>query len=622
MPFNKPAIEFSIPERTLTTLSFCEPTPRHLQRWVDQLPMINLGEASRLLYHAILELNQLIVDPDERLKLVEIIRPAMLFVSRSLGKHYLNKPIFLPKKALKISRLATALDNQLATTYKIIIFDIAHAENTRSRKRKKILLVALERALRCLSYNILRSHQLYSTPSANSWHELHQLYLIAEANQILDTAVPDKEYCYISRSTIAETYKRTLMLSCCQTNQLRQSDIRHVYEAIELWAKHVVFGSITENSDFVIDLGSDKPPCHTDTPGNRRSPLQRGMDFSRLVDYLSNYLAQSESNLDAYVKEITIPEKIDKDILRHLTTTWHSRTDRAHNRLPSNKPVDLCIGFSAAHYYTSGGINFETQLQAKLDDSRVKPNQQGAKSNQFFVGEDVASISDVKDVWSGIFEMPDTELEGNSDSFLLQAKHSPTISDDIHLDASKPPFLANRGSAHSSSHKIYRAQLVNTSPVGYCIRWKNEIPKEVKTGEAIGINEHMGQTWNVAVIRWIHQVSATESLMGVELLAHGAVPCGAQAISHQKQKSDYIRALLIPAPPSAKQSATLITPNLPFKQGMQVVLNQHGELTYGRLSKRTAVLGNFFQFIFEPDKQSNENGNDTDDKLEDAWPDI
>ena len=609
MPLNKPAIEFSIPERTLTTLSFCEPTPRHLQKWVDQLPMINLGEASRLLYHAILELNQLIVDPDERLKLVEIIRPAMLFVSRSLSKHYLNQPIFLPKKALKISRLATALDNQLATNYKIIIFDIAHAEGTLSRKRKKTLLVALERALRCLSNNILRSHQLYSTPSANSWNELHQLYLIAEANQVLDTEIPDAEYCYLCKSTIAETYKRVLMLSCCQTNQLRQSDIRHVYEATELWAKHVVFGSITENSGFVIDLGSDKPPCHADTLGNRRPPLQRGLDFSRLVDYLSNFLAQPEPTLDTYVKEITIPETIDKDILRHLTITWHSQTDRAHNRLPCNKPVDLCIGFSAAHYYTSGGINFETQLQKNSDDYRVKPNQQGAKSTPVFVGKDVATIGNAKDVWSGIFEVTDTKLEKNSDSTRLQAKHSPTINDI---------------SSYSSSHKIHHAQLVNTSPSGYCIRWKNEIPKEVKTGEAIGVNEHMGQTWNVAVIRWITQVSTTESLMGVELLAHGAVPCGAKVISHQKQKqkSDYIRALLIPASPLAKQAVTLITPNLPFKQGMQIALNQHGELIHGRLVQRVAVLGNFFQFIFEPDNQGNENDCNTDDKLEDTWPDI
>ncbi len=622
MPFNKPAIEFSIPERTLTTLSFCEPIPRHLQRWVAQLPMINLGEASRLLYHAILELNQLIVDPDERLKLTEIIRPAMLFVSRSLGKHYLNKPIFLPKKALKISHLATALDNQLATTYKIIIFDIAHAENTRSRKRKKILLVALERAIRCLSNNILRSHQLYSTPSANNWHELHQLYLIAQANQIHDTEIPDEEHLYIRRSTITDTYKRALMLSCCQTNQLRQSDIRHVYEATELWAKHVILGSITENSGFVVDLGSDKPPCHTDTLGNRRSPLQLGMDFSRLIDYMSNYLAQSESNLDAYVKEITIPETIDKDILRHLTTTWHSRTDRAHNRLPSNKAVDLCVGFSAAHYHTSGGINFETQLQTKPDDPRIKPNQQGAESTQVFTGKDVTTISDPKDVWSDAHYITDSSSKKNLELIHWSAKHSQTITDKIHLEGNKPPFSVTGDSSHSPSHTIYHARLVNASHAGYCIRWEKEIPKEIKTGEAIGINEHAEQVWSIAIIRWIHQVSAIESLMGVELLTHGAIPCGAKVMTHEKRKSDYIRALLLPAPPFAKQPATLITPNLPFKQGMQVVLNQHGELTYGRLSERIAVLGNFFQFIFEPDKQSNENGNNTDDKLEDAWPDI
>lgn len=619
MPFEKAAAELSIPERKLSTLSFCEPTSRHMQQWVTQLPMVNLSEASRQLYHAIIELNQLVTGPEERLKLAEIIRPAILFVCGALGRHYLNKPVFLPKNALKVSRLAAALTNQLAIAYKIIIFDIVNGPNATSRKEKKILLVSIERALSCLADGILTSLQLYSSAPVNHWHQIHQLYLIAETRQILDIEISDQQRRYFDKSTIADTYKRVLMLGCCRANQLRQADIRQIYDATEWWAKHVILEPLSGSSEFTLDTDGDKPPAHANMMSTAKaSPSLRGLNFSRLLDYLNNYLVQSESNLDAYVKGITVPKTLGRDIVRHLVSAWHSPTDRSHRRLPNNKPVALCVGFRATHYRASGGIDFETQLQKNLNSFEVADPAPG-KTTPIFEGRDVVTVRDYKDVWADSFDARNKDFKDHSVPTTDTVEYREPAADEE--EENEPAFLSN-GEDVGAGGITYHAQLVDASPTGYCIRWKDHIPQEIKAGEAISINERMGHTWSAGVIRWIRQISSTESLMGVELFAPGAIPCGAKVITHQKKKSDYMRALLIPASPSIRQPASLITPNLPFKQGIRVILNQWGELTHGKLTQRIALLGNFSQFVFELDQHSSQRGDDADNNVEDIWPDV
>ena len=192
MSSNKQLSLFSIPEKTLRTLSFCEPTPRHLEEWSEQLAMGNLGESSRQLYHAMIELNQLIIDPETRLKLIEILRAPIQQVSENLTKHYLNQPASPPLKARKIARLAMALDNHLVVAYKSVIEERKHLSQTFiSKKPKKIVALAIYHAMSITAQIIVRSNHLYNPPPKNAWHELHQLYLIAESNLLLDFPIKD-----------------------------------------------------------------------------------------------------------------------------------------------------------------------------------------------------------------------------------------------------------------------------------------------------------------------------------------------------------------------------------------------------------------------------------------------
>ena len=109
--------------------------------------------------------------------------------------------------------------------------------------------------------------------------------------------------------------------------------------------------------------------------------------------------------------------------------------------------------------------------------------------------------------------------------------------------------------------------------------------------------------------------------MGVELLAESAIPCGAKAITGSRTKTDYMRALLLPSQSTVGQPASFIAPNMPFKENIEVTLNQYGETSQGLLGNCTLHTGSFSQFIFEPQAlRTTTTQNDSDD--EDIWPEL
>ena len=63
MPAQEIELQLSIPEQTLSSLSFSEHTPSGIKKWVKDLPLANVGEISRQLYQAIIELNKLAISP-------------------------------------------------------------------------------------------------------------------------------------------------------------------------------------------------------------------------------------------------------------------------------------------------------------------------------------------------------------------------------------------------------------------------------------------------------------------------------------------------------------------------------------------------------------------------------
>jgi len=111
MDKQSPHLLLRVPTPTKQGLTFCDATPRDLKRWIAGLPKANIGETARQLYQALIELNQLLTPSDNRIQLLELLRPEVYFVCQHLERHFLNQAIVLDERPRKVANLCQALQN-------------------------------------------------------------------------------------------------------------------------------------------------------------------------------------------------------------------------------------------------------------------------------------------------------------------------------------------------------------------------------------------------------------------------------------------------------------------------------------------------------------------------------
>ena len=594
-------LDLSIPDQTLISLSFADPTPASFKVWVDNLPLANVGEISRQLYQAIIEFNKLAIAPILRTQLLEILRSPIEYVCKELSKHFLSQAVVLPEKQQKIANLTQAIQIHLATGYKIVLIDIA--SNLSNEKQKKHFAHAAHRLFSEYGQVILRSCQLYTVTPKNIWLEMHRVYVFAETLNLLKYKIEDSQNKYQTETRVDQPYKRNLLLNCSRPNQLRQNDIQVAFDLFELWSDFVEIASDKlESSVFIVNMEQDSTPRYKSLMTSSSSH-HYGFDTTELVERIHEYLnltdPLNQNPTGKLPNEIlSVPKNVSDILLNHLNQAFGVLTKRSFKRIANEGALNLCIGLSASHYFSAGKVPFHIQM--------LKSNTNGAESdNNIFLTQALR-----KDAWSEAYDGGGRQASTPSDA----------------------PISFNRpGSGEmSDAYPNYEVPLVNTSPGGYCLQWKGEIPSNIQAGEILSIRENSRQPWRIAVIRWIRHIKQSGTQIGIELLAPNAKPCGVQ-FHKTGDPSEYLRGLLLPEISAIGQAATLITPRVPFQSGQKVSIKFADAEGKCQLEKRVSATGSFSQFELSEHvhiKEANQKPahdtreHDNDDDFDSLWPTL
>ena len=593
-------IKLQIPATSLSQLTFCPGNVEGITQWAKSLPMANTGESARQLYLAIRELNQWKTDPLLRFKMLEVVRPYIYSICTLLNKHFLKSSISLNEKQLKIANLSQALQGHLATGYKTVVaHSIAHM--TSADKPPKVVTLAVHRAISDSNQTILRAFQLYCNAPEHAWLEINQLYLLAETHGLLDFEVSDRQTRFMSTSSIRDVFMRAHLMGTAKPNNLRQQDLAELYEASELWA---AFTELTpadvESSLFIINLHRDRPGQYRQHLRDAQKPLFRGLNTANLVQALKQWAANPNGQ-----HKITVPGKLNDNLLSHAIQAWGIHWQRSFRRASSEGVLKLCIGLTATHYYSAGMREFEAVV------SGIKPKTVD--------GDDRISSIDTgsgqSDVWANAFDAGGArlaEIENiNLDAIEFINKHNQAKNDDTPVEAKYPTHSAN---------------LINTSPGGYCVHWIGDLPSSIQAGELLGIQENGVKHWSIGVIRWIRHMRDKGTQLGIELLAPRAEVGAARLLQKTGSNGPFMRALLLPAIKAIAQPATLLLPRMPFRTGNKVELSFNDLQGRQQLTKRLASTSSFSQFQFRASGGAAQTSNNTrqaagiaDDEFDSIW---
>ncbi|TGN40074.1 GTPase [Marinobacter confluentis] len=597
--------DLKVPDQKTASLSFCETTPKAFRDWVNQLPMANIGEASRQLYHAIIELNQLFISHGHRLQLLELIRPKIHFVCEELSRHYLGLSIALPEKQRKIANLSQALQLHAAAGYKLCVMECL--DNGGVDKNRKAIATSIHRATSELAATILRSHQLYCPSPAQSWLECHRMFRFALRNKLHNQAIDDEALKQRRSSTVEDAYKRLLLLGCSRPNQLRQSELSQAYDLFETWTDWVQCGpAAEEDSLFVVNLERDNAPVYRSlldqSPGHDSLNFDTRNLSAEIGDVLHARSTSSESGT-----RLKLPPSVGNTLLTHLSQALGILAKRNFNRIASRGTLEICVGLTATHYYVAGGKTFN-QFVSGNNERAVDDGD--PENNMFMRGS-----RQREDAWAGAHDAgPSDELSHSADT-PINFRNSIGATPDSASDQNRP--------------KSHHALLINTSPGGYCVAWETHIPPSLQAGEVLGVREQSNHPWSIAVVRWIRQVKNQGTQIGIELLAPSAAPCGVRLIQKIGNSSEYLRGLLLPEISVVNQAATLITPRLPFQSGSRISMLYDGREDQGTLSRKVSATGSISQFELKlqnagasPVHNPAPSSGTSEDEFDSLWPSL
>ncbi len=547
--------------------------------WCDMLPMGSPQVLATTLCDALDELNRTPLPAALRHDLLLALQPAlqqaMMLVSHKLA----NQPLELPTGLQALAKLADQLAGLISTAYSIVaVHALGDPANIGQRDLKRLVCESLQRTILFAAHKVLLAYQLHLPLEARVWHTLHQLYLLAERQQLAGITVPGPDG---RDTTIQASYLLPLLLACCQPGQLLQADVNQVHQGLGFWARLCLLRSRhSDQSLLAVDLAASAPPTYTATLRELDPARHRLLDTGPLVSHVSALLdaARRAQRTDIVLGST----RLQLPILEHVIHCLGTEHTRSTARVSVRQAFDAAPGFSASHYYLAG----ERTLEQLVDTPGTLVSRAPSAGENPFLREP-ATI----DPWSvaeGVNPFQRTGTELNADGSI-----------DMRVEEPASEALAEPVPDPVSLFPTSRAIAVDASPGGYCLEWDRAQKASLRSGELLCLRGSEGAPWQLAIIRWVNQEHGGGVRTGVELLGGNPAPWAARFLREGPNKTTSARVFLLSATPLTENHATLITPRSGFTEGQQLGLERDGEQIKVRLRKQIAMSAGMRQFEVE-----------------------
>ncbi len=585
-------ITLKIPKQDVQAFSLFQTDASAAQEWASHLPVANPGGVARKLLSAVSELNRCTLTPEMRFAILEALASNLNVTLTNLTRRFLNQPLVMPEEPRQLAELTDALQGQFCTAYSIVAIEALHQrDRVRDTNPAKLVCEAIQRALHFASCNVLLTFQLYHPIALGGWLTIHQLFSLAERQGLANLAVNTQTG---GVTTINACYFQSLLLGCCKPNQLRQSDLAAVHSALAEWSDQLQIGPAGSlDGLFLVDLESDQPPLYSSLYGSANSGQCRQIGTGTLITYLEQLKALDDAQGKPGIKlesGLTLPA----NMLSHMIDALGSMSMRNFSRVRLNTPLIVSIGLGAAHFHAAGERSFGRILYG--DDYIPAPSDRVA-TNPFLQPSD----SD-RDAWSKAKPEEDYVRER------VVSEIDAALTHKIDLDENTRHAIEEAGPnlPEDQNIPVYQVELANASPGGYCLKWCEELPKEMRAGDIVSVQEEQSDSWAIAVIRWVSALQDAHTLVGLELLSPSAKAYGAKVHKKTSALSEPQRVLLLPEIQLVGQPHTLITPRAGFRERQKISLLRHGEKFLVQLTRQISATASYAQFDFRYIKQVDE----------------
>lgn len=513
-----------------------------VRRWVAELPLASLSTSAGLLHRALREINEAQgLSVRCRLELLETLAPVLDHTLRGL-------PGADRRTAAATDGVTPlALLREIGRGYALVVD--AHRQRG-ARVGRRQLTQALQRCLRYAGMELLQYYHVARPAPAGYWQALHGLYRCAEEAAVEALEVNDPQLG--ERVTVADTYKRVLLTAAANPGRLRRQELDELYAALRPWAPLVSLRTLPAPPaawGAFVQLAGDAPPQPFPPEARLDGRQLRLLDWSAALASLESV----EPAPPAWWRRLRAPAAVPADARALLLKLFGVRWQRRFPRRALERPAQLLTGLNAISRLLAGeqGLDLEAEPGSPIAGLTLQED-----ADAWFLDED-----------SGWRRLPGTGL----------------VPATARLETALPVGAA--------------CLLLDTSAGGYRLLLSPVRTGPARVGELVALRESVDDgagPWQIGVVRWL-QVLPQGTQVGLQLLGVNAVPVSLRPSAGELRPS---LGLLLPELKPLRQPPTLLTPMLPYVEGLRArVRGGDGERELVLRSEQEAT-GAFKAFLF------------------------
>ncbi|MDW3095171.1 MAG: hypothetical protein R8G33_05835 [Gammaproteobacteria bacterium] len=538
-------------------------TPRQIKKWIKDLPMINLDSASKQTHQLIAASNRQTYPVKQRLASIELLQPlSKIFLDHH--RRYLACQTFpLSPGANEIFQLQQSMNSELAIAFKIIISEVVQGDSKLDQKK---LLHCIFKAISHLQQQYVSGLLMYQELPNNLWHDICQLYRVAE-HYGLHTALVLVDGTK-QKSTILNIFKHLCALTLISFNQLRQGEADKVNRFLE---EHHELIDIKPNTDslsgeyiYIANLATGKYPTYYIPREMPISTENRFIGYSALVSKLGESTKKFAQSTSYYLQS---NEELDPELASRLITMIGNPSQRHKKRIKSDQVVRAIIGLKRI---------VETMTPKEQDLSRDYSEQSSFVVNSL-------SLLPIEE-----------SINASSPKQLSKSSANETLSDVWNPFATKSGVTNIDNQQHQDQEQekytdivssLDKWQVENFNAGGFCLHYRAEGICTTRVGDIIAVRDENKSRetlqWRVGIIRWMQGLPNKEHKVGVELFG---AECACITAYNKNNTHLEHEGLLLKRIFENSKSYSLLLPSNTNLDSREIVIR-------GSNSKRAVMLG-------------------------------
>lgn len=527
MPF---ALELPFRDRS----AYAVPTtPRRLRARLKTLASAEPCEAARRLVELLDAQNQAALAPEQRLHLLELVRPATRGPLDALAARVQVQSAPLPARTAEVARLSRHLLTALLAGYETVA-----AASPADRSSQRAVALVSERTLQLRAELLLRYLEADEPVPAGFWQYAYAAYARAETGGAARRAVADRQWHGRRRPTPTDAFVSLVLLALAQPRGLRPGEAARIQRTIQHWCRdaHLAPAAMApadaaeRGSVFAVALDAVTAPSQWRLrPGEGRAQ-ERVLDVARVVARAEQQYRAANGSI-AYGKAAPDSrEAIGPTGLKRLLDNWNPRPIGRDSGTRAGQSASVVFGIDAIQRQLTGA------------DTESPPRKRPARSYTQLRPSEVLQTIGADDVSDAGSSFP-------------------------HARAAVEPDTQDRVVAQSDASAAPDWLLENVDARSFRLRWQGTRRSQATVGALVAVRTAQvdadrpreGAGWRLGVVRWLQFLDDAHFAIGCDLLSSRP---RAATLRHEpldrhrktRPRGDAVPAILLPS--TGGQAAT------------------------------------------------------------------